>query len=96
MTARAESIIPLTLTDGLSRNGEPRNDFIDHSIGARFDFLPGLILNRMRDINGVEICASERGGLCAGCRHEFLGGDGDRRNSHAFKAGRIVQTARCA
>lgn len=83
-------------SDRLSRYGEPQNDFIYGRIGARFDFLSGLILDRMGDINRVEIRPSQRCGLRAGCGHKFLGGDGDRRDSQTFKAGRIVQTARRA
>jgi len=60
------------------------------------DFRDKLILNRMLDVDRVEIGSSQCAGLRAGRSHKFARGDRERRYPKAFEFHRIVQTARRA
>lgn len=69
---------------------------LDHRIGSGVEFVVGLILNRVGDKDGLEIRASERGGLHARRLPELFRGHGNRRDAFVFQSDRIVHTARGA
>ena len=72
------------------------NNFVNGSIGARRDFGAGLILDGMRDIDGVKLRSAQRGGLRTGGCHKLRCGHRHGRRTLAFQFQRIVQTARGA
>ena len=72
-------------------------DYVDHCrLGLSLDLCLCLILNRMSDINRVEVRAAESARLSARGSHEHIGSDRHCRHAEAFKRGRVVQTARGA
>jgi hypothetical protein len=61
------------------------NNLVDSGIGTRFNLNAGLILDGMRDIDGIKLRPAERGGLRAGGSHEFGSGHGHRGRAGAFQ-----------
>ena len=66
----------LTTNNWLFRR-QPRYDFFERSVGPGFDCFPGLVLNRMRDVHGVEVRPAERACLRPRRQHELA-----RRHRH--------------
>jgi hypothetical protein len=63
---------------------ESGDDFANGGFRFRRDLLRRLILNRMLDVDRVEIGSSQCAGLRAGRSHKFMRGDRDRRYPKTF------------
>lgn len=74
---------------------EPRNKLFNHGFGFGLDLPAGLILDRVGDVDRIEVGTSQRGGLSASRRHELVRGNGNGADSKTFQLNRVVQTARC-
>lgn len=75
---------------------ETLHKFVGDRVGAGADFFLSLILDWVRDVNRVQIRASEGRSLRASSSREHVRRYGYAGDSEAFKASRVVQTARCA
>lgn len=60
---------------------QSRFDLFENSFRSGFDLLFRLVLNRMRDENGFVIGPAQSAGLGARGSHEFIRGDGHRRDA---------------
>src|SRR5581483_1481120 len=80
----------------ISGPGQSGGDFTQRGFGPRFDLFPGLVLDRVRDINRVEVGPPERARLRPGGGHKFGRRHRDRRDPQVFQLRRVVQTARRA
>src|SRR5574341_1676223 len=68
---------------------QPRDYLVNDGLGLRRNLLRRSILNRMLDVNGVEIGAAQRSGLRARRRHKFARRYGDRRDAQTFQLDRV-------
>lgn len=59
---------------------------VKHRVGFGFNLRLGLVLNRMQHINGIEVRASECGGLGARGRHELVRSHWNRWHSQIFQS----------
>lgn len=76
--------------------GQSRDQFLYYRLRFRFNLCLGLILDRVRNVDGVELRPAQRRGLGSGGGHELVRRHRHRRDSHPFQLQRIVQTARSA
>jgi hypothetical protein len=75
---------------------ESGDDLANDGFRSRRDLLRRLVLNRMLDVDRVEIGSSQCAGLRAGRSHKFARGDREGRDPKSLEFHRVVQTARRA
>jgi hypothetical protein len=77
-------------------DGQPAHNLLRHRVRPRGDLLRRLVLDGMRDVDGVKACAAQRAGLYASRGHELRGSYRHGRDAQVLQLDRVVQTARGA
>src|SRR5690242_5564262 len=60
--------------------GQPGDNLVHDRVSTGGDFLWSLVLDGVRNVDGVEVGAAQRGCLGARSGHELVGGDRYRRD----------------
>lgn len=63
------------------------DNFLQNRVGSRFNLYFRLVLNRMGDINGIKVSASECRCLSACGGHKFSRSHRHSRNAESFESG---------